>query len=228
MGWLWSSKESRNDAEPSSWTQFSSQHSSPPTDNEATKIPLSREEAADAEFVEFLKSIQDESSAQPPAPILSKNRTQPAVPFSVPESTPTSEPITPAAIHPTTMSCRSTFDLAFYCQSLGGQFNSIYRQGSLRNCGPLWGDFWFCIRTNRSWMSDQERRERLLEHYRKKERKYVDGPSSEDVWKPRETMVVGAFEGDFEAVESLEKLVKRENSAKGFGSNGNETEDTGM
>lgn len=227
MGWLWSSKESHDDVEPS--PQSPSPDSFPPTDNNAaTKAPPTRDEIADAELLEFLKSIQDEPAPQAPASILLKTRTSTTVPYSVPESTPTSEPITPTTIHPTTMSCRSTFDLAFYCQSIGGQFNSIYRQGSVRNCGQLWGDFWFCIRTNRSWMSDKERQERVLDRYRKRDRKYVDGPSSEDVWKARETMVVGAFGGDFEAVESSEKILKREISGQGLGSNRNETEDNGM
>lgn len=234
MGWLWSSKESRDDVESSPSTESSPQssvpHSFPPTDKAATKTAVNRDAAANAELVEFLKSIQDEDEAtsQAPALVLPKARSQPTIPYSVPESTPTSAAITPTTIHPTTMSCRSAFDLAFYCQSLGGQFNSIYRQGSVRNCGQLWGDFWFCMRTNRGWMSDKEREERILAHFQKRERKYVDGPSSEDIWKARETMVVGAFEEDFEAVESIEMLVKRENSAKGFDSNGNRTGDSEM
>lgn len=211
----------RNDVESSPSTQTPPPDSFPPTDDAATKIPRTRDEVADAEFAEFLKSIQDELPSQAPASILSKNRLQ----TTVPESTPTSTAINPANLHPTTMSCRSAFDLAFYCQSLGGQFNSIYRQGSLRNCSQLWGDFWFCIRTNRSWMDEKQRKERLMEHYRKRERKYVDGPSSEDVWKARRTMVVGAFEGDFDAVE---KLLKQDNSTKRYGSNGNETGESGM
>lgn len=77
-------------------------------------------------------------------------------------------------------------------------------------------------------MSDKERQERVLDRYRKRDRKYVDGPSSEDVWKARETMVVGAFEGDFEAVESSEKILKRESSGNGLGSNENKTGDNGM
>lgn len=59
-------------------------------------------------------------------------------------------------------------------------------------------------------MSDKERRDKILEHYRRRERKYVQGPSSEDVWRSRERMVVGAFEGDFEAVERWEKEKKGE------------------
>lgn len=68
------------------------------------------------------------------------------------------------------------------------------------------------MRTNRGWMSDEERREKILDHYRRRDRKYVDGPSSEDVWRQRDRMVVGAFEGDFEAVERWEKAVKEGNA----------------
>ncbi|MCJ1430002.1 hypothetical protein MMC29_007917 [Sticta canariensis] len=230
MGWPWSSKESRNDDQLPPSTQSSPesfhQDSFPLTDDAATKRPLTRDEAADAELLEILKAIQDEPTPQAPEPILSKARSQTTIPYSVPESTPTSEPITPASIHPTTMSCRAAFDHAFYCQSLGGQFNSIYRQGTVRSCGHLWADFWFCVRMNRGWMSDSERKERVLERYRRKERKYVDGPSSEDVWKARKTMVVGAFEGDFEAVEDSLALLEREKGMKLFWDNKNKKRDS--
>ena len=75
-------------------------------------------------------------------------------------------------------------------------------------------------------MSDSERKERVLERYRRKERKYVDGPSSEDVWKARKTMVVGAFEGDFEAVEDSLALLEREKGMKLFWDNKNKKRDS--
>lgn len=64
-------------------------------------------------------------------------------------------------------------------------------------------------------MSEEERQGRVLEHYRQRERKYVDGPSSDDVWRARERMVVGAFEGDFEAVERWEKEQKGDGGGVG-------------
>lgn len=59
-------------------------------------------------------------------------------------------------------------------------------------------------------MSDEERQGRVLEHYRVRETKYRVGASSEDVWVQRETMLVGAFEGDLEAVLAEEKRRKGE------------------
>ncbi|MCJ1463047.1 hypothetical protein MMC07_001651 [Pseudocyphellaria aurata] len=234
--WLWRSNKKQDDKEQSPSTQSPQSSASdafppstfPPTENAETKTPLTRDEAANADFLQFLKDTQNESSSQAPASLVSRSGSQPAVPYPVPESTPTSTPITATTIHPTTMSCRAAFDLAFYCQSVGGQFNSIYRQGTWRNCGYLWGDFWFCVRTNRGWMSDKERQDRFLNHFKKRERKYADGPSSEDVWEPRETMVVGAFEKDWEAVETMAPLVRRPYVITGLSNKGNEAEDSDM
>lgn len=53
-------------------------------------------------------------------------------------------------------------------------------------------------------MSDEERQEAVLAHSEKREEaKYAKGPSSQDVWRQRERLVLGAFERD------LEKLEKR-------------------
>jgi hypothetical protein len=108
------------------------------------------------------------------------------------------------------MSCRAAFDAAFYCQSLGGMFNSVYHYGSMRDCSPLWSNFWFCVKTNRSRMSEEERQGKVLDHYRRREAKYRNGPSSEDVWVQRATMLVGAFEGDLEAVLAEERRRREE------------------
>lgn len=59
-------------------------------------------------------------------------------------------------------------------------------------------------------MSDEERQGKVLEHYQMRETKYRVGPSSEDVWVQRETMLVGAFEGDLEAVMAEEKRRREE------------------
>ncbi|KAL8735727.1 MAG: hypothetical protein Q9181_002710 [Wetmoreana brouardii] len=109
--------------------------------------------------------------------------------------------ITPDSLYPTEISCRAAFDSAFYCQSLGGQFNNIYRYGTLRDCREQWKQFWFCIRTNRGFLGDQERQGRVWEHYKLRQLKYRVGPSSEDVWKPRARMVESAFDGDLEGDE---------------------------
>lgn len=59
-------------------------------------------------------------------------------------------------------------------------------------------------------MRDEDRQERVLEHYRVRETKYRTGPSSEDVWVQRETMLVGAFGADLEAMLAEEKRAKGE------------------
>lgn len=79
--------------------------------------------------------------------------------------------------------------MAFYCQSVGGQWNSIYREGSVRSCSDHWADFWACMRIK--GYQGALREEAVREHYRKKEHaKYGPGrPSSEDVWQSRTAKV---------------------------------------
>ncbi|KAI0025830.1 hypothetical protein F4780DRAFT_232093 [Xylariomycetidae sp. FL0641] len=86
---------------------------------------------------------------------------------------------------PTEMSCRQAFDHAFHCNSLGGQFVSVYRTGGLRDCKEAWEDFWFCMRA-RAYHGPMKE-EAIRTHYRAKElAKYGPGrPSSTDVWEPR-------------------------------------------
>ncbi|KAF2830471.1 hypothetical protein CC86DRAFT_367227 [Ophiobolus disseminans] len=107
--------------------------------------------------------------------------------------TPTDEPLSTHL--PRTMSCRAAFDSAFYCSSLGGHFNDIYRYGQLRSCSEHWNDFWFCMRVKNSY-NPRETKERMVqERYREKEAKVLSGPSSEDVWRVRREGegVEGAF-----------------------------------
>ncbi|KZZ98722.1 hypothetical protein AAL_03240 [Moelleriella libera RCEF 2490] len=86
---------------------------------------------------------------------------------------------------PTDMSCRQAFDLAWACNGLGGQFNSVYRYGNMRSCSEHWDDFWFCMRT-RAYTGDMKAN-MVRTHYRNKAyRKYGEGkPSSEDIWQSR-------------------------------------------
>jgi len=93
------------------------------------------------------------------------------------------------------MSCRAAFDSAFYCASLGGHFNDLYRYGQLRSCSDHWADFWFCMRTNNSYNGSDVKQRMVYERYREKELKVLSGPNSEEVWvrrKPGEE-VRGAF-----------------------------------
>ena len=48
-------------------------------------------------------------------------------------------------------------------------------------------------------MNEERRIARVQEHYRKKDLKYRDGKSSEDVWEMRDQVLEGAFEGDLDA-----------------------------
>lgn len=101
---------------------------------------------------------------------------------------------------PRSMSCRAAFDSAFYCSSLGGHFNDIYRYGQLRSCSDHWNDFWFCMRTKNSY-SGQDVKERMIQdRYREKEERVKSGPNSEDVWRKRGPgeEVKGAFSRNME------------------------------
>lgn len=88
------------------------------------------------------------------------------------------------------MDCEQAFNQAFYCQSLGGQWNNIYRYGSVRSCSENWDDFWFCMRV-KGYQAGPVKDNMIREHYRKKHlAKYGDGkPNSEDVWRERRERV---------------------------------------
>ncbi|KAF1845364.1 uncharacterized protein K460DRAFT_107977 [Cucurbitaria berberidis CBS 394.84] len=86
---------------------------------------------------------------------------------------------------PRTMSCRAAFDSAFYCSSLGGHFNDIYRHGQLRACSEHWNDFWFCMRTKNSYSGRDVKERMVQDRYREKENRLKAGPNSEDVWVKR-------------------------------------------
>lgn len=96
---------------------------------------------------------------------------------------------------PRTMSCRAAFDSAFYCSSLGGHFNDIYRYGQLRSCSEHWSDFWFCMRTKNSYSSADVKERIIQDRYREKEKKLMGGPNSENVWQRRKPgeQAMGAF-----------------------------------
>lgn len=110
--------------------------------------------------------------------------------------------ISPEALLPRTMSCRQAFDAAFYCQSLGGKFNDIYRYGHLRSCSDHWSAFWFCMRTRT--LAEKERERQISEHYSKVlEKKRKEFGSSEDVWQIRDKPVERAFWRDPDEAEDI-------------------------
>ncbi|KAJ2902482.1 hypothetical protein MKZ38_000532 [Zalerion maritima] len=91
------------------------------------------------------------------------------------------------------MTCRTAFDYAYHCQSIGGQWNAVYRHGTLQDCSERWWDFWFCMRMR--GLKGKMREEGIRQYYREKEeQKYKGQKSSEDVWQPRKHVVQdGAF-----------------------------------
>ncbi|KAG6017240.1 hypothetical protein E4U43_001953 [Claviceps pusilla] len=193
MGWLWSS-------------------SSPPTPQEQPKAPSPDEQQAsaptepvDPEIQKFLHLFQTDNGEQstnsqsrsappPPTTAASPGTTTPPILswLSIKASPKTNEadeaplldPLSESLL-PTEMSCRQAFDLAWSCNGLGGQFNSVYRHGNMRSCSEHWDDFWFCMRTRAH--SGPLKASMIRTHYRNKAyRKYgQDKPSSEDVWERR-------------------------------------------
>ncbi|KAL2002141.1 hypothetical protein VTN02DRAFT_591 [Thermoascus thermophilus] len=210
MGWWWSSAP-RKDEQPT--------NPPPAPSNDVPKLepststppnPMSRDEKAEAELKAFLASLEgtgDQSSSHPPTFAPSSHAQFPE-PISKKADEPPSS-IAPESLYPDTMSCRSAFDYAFFCQSFGGQFVNVYRYGELRSCSEHWENFWLCMKTKT--YPDEERKKIIRDHYRKKAIKYKTGPSSEDVWELRTEPVKGAFQGDFAA---LEREMKAEEEAR--------------
>ncbi|KKK26139.1 hypothetical protein ARAM_005990 [Aspergillus rambellii] len=208
MGW-WSSKspappnvESQSTPSPPSDT-LPTQPSPPPPPPQRT---LSREEQADAEFKQLLASLESDINRSPNS---SPEQSSSSPSTQSPESDSAPASIAPESLYPDSMSCRTAFDYAFFCQSLGGQFVNVYRYGELRSCSEHWDNFWLCMKTRT--FRDSERKRIIRDHYRKKAIKYKTGPSSEDVWEVRMEPMNEAFQGDFAA---LEKEMKAEEDAR--------------
>ncbi|KAI9924528.1 hypothetical protein ASPWEDRAFT_40941 [Aspergillus wentii DTO 134E9] len=218
MGWLWSSSSSPKDQQQTpSPPQQSPPQQSPPSDNALQPPPntstpmktLTREEQADEEFKKLWASLESDvgkskSLQQPPSLPQSAESNPPSSESQQPLSS-----IAPESLYPDTMSCRSAFDYAFFCQSFGGQFVNVYRYGELRSCNEHWDNFWLCMKT-RSY-SDEERKKAIRDHNRRKAIKYKTGPSSEDVWDLRTEPARTAFQGDF---STLEKEMQLEEEAQ--------------
>ncbi|MCJ1364436.1 hypothetical protein MMC16_003547 [Acarospora aff. strigata] len=204
MGWWWSSSDAGDvqQSQPSPPGHASITEAPPSTPDIADKPKaLTRDEQAEAELKDLLAQFSAEitSHAQTRASRTDGSDVSPT------PSTPTTtspNPISPDSLYTTSMSCRQAFDAAFYCQSLGGQFNNIYRYGGMRDCSANWSQFWFCMRTKSQ--PEEKRQSMIQEHYRQRAVKYKVGPSSEDVWEVRTEPVQGAFQGDLEALEKEE------------------------
>lgn len=194
MGWLWSDSKTLSAPLPdqkSPETAQSSTTSQPSSQNSTT--PSFGDESADHELNSFLKELD--------ADINPSSTKYNRVPRDTPSSFKprsrrsrttdgSSEPLSEQLL-PTTMSCRTAFDDAFYCNSFGGRWNDLYRYGTLKSCSDNWNNFWFCMRTRT--YPEKEKEAAVKEHYRKLESskyaKELGKDSSEDVWKSRDMKV---------------------------------------
>ncbi|POR32298.1 Early meiotic induction protein 1 [Tolypocladium paradoxum] len=193
MGWLWASTSG---PKPSELTTDQTAPKSSSAQNAAPNEPV------DPEIQKFFDLFKNDDTAAPNnSSASSSSSPQDQSPWSSisswlslksspksatppPPSAPPGDALSEALL-PTEMSCRQAFDLAWSCNSLGGQFNSVYRYGSMRSCSEHWDDFWFCMRT-KSYAGDLKEN-MIRAHYRDKDHaKYGPGrPSSEDVWESR-------------------------------------------
>lgn len=157
-----------------------------------------RDKAADADLEAFLSSLSPTERTTTSDPTTATSTTTPAHhDRMLPDGTLN---IHPSALYPRTMSCRQAFDSAFYCQSLGGKFNDIYRFGSLQSCSEQWGAFWFCMRTKS--LPKAEKEAQIADYYAKREeRRKREFGSSEAIWDVREKPIVRAFGRDPDALD---------------------------
>ncbi|KAL3466571.1 hypothetical protein BJX64DRAFT_231421 [Aspergillus heterothallicus] len=194
MGWFWSKSASSPKDESQPIQPLAATPENLSTAPQLQPRELTREEKADAEFKQLWTSLENDINSAS-ASANSSSSTQ----SSDPNVPPIPASIAPDSLYPDTMSCRSAFDYAFFCQSLGGQFVNVYRYGELRSCSEHWENFWMCMKTRT--FSEKEKSRLIRDHYRKKAIKYKTGPSSEDVWEVRMEPVKNAFQGDFAALE---------------------------
>ena len=160
-----------------------------------------RDQQADSELSAFLKEIgatPEPSSTTAATSVATDDNAQSApLPSNVDADGRRIHPdgsldITPEALYPRSMSCRQAFDQAFYCQSLGGKFNDIYRYGHLNSCSEQWGAFWFCMRVRQ--YADKDKQEVIKEFYKDRDAKRQQQfGSSEDIWEIRTKGLEKAF-----------------------------------
>ncbi|KAK4074986.1 uncharacterized protein Triagg1_4650 [Trichoderma aggressivum f. europaeum] len=204
MGWLWTSSPPKPPADqsPSSSSSHPPSQSTPPPPSSTPTSSQTPNEPVDPEIQKLLDLFSKSEDAPKPSSSSSSSTSSSQSPSiisswlssklsSAPESPPVPllDPVSESLL-PTDMSCRQAFDLAWSCNSLGGQWNAVYRHGEMRSCGHLWDDFWFCMRTKS--YSGPLKENAVREHYRRKEyeKYYAPGSrSSEDVWQAREQKV---------------------------------------
>ncbi|KAI1095415.1 hypothetical protein F5B19DRAFT_489550 [Rostrohypoxylon terebratum] len=153
----------------------------PPSSSSSAPDPIAPPKSSDWTrplWSAFSKPSTTSTSTTPPTPSPSQPNPQTWTPTQL-------DPLSESLL-PTTMSCRTTFDAAFHCNSLGGQWLSVYREGNVRSCSEHWDDFWFCMRTRA--LASPQKENMIRDRYRRKEyaKYYAPGqPSSTDVWESR-------------------------------------------
>ncbi|CAI7670807.1 unnamed protein product [Penicillium manginii] len=195
MGW-WSQSSPQKDK--NNETQSTNAPEVPP--QAPPPKQLTPDQQAELEFSQILADLRAEEDTFQKK--LQQQKSDPNTPDQP------SSAIAPDSLYQDSMSCRQTFDYAFFCQSFGGQFVNVYRYGEMRSCSEHWDNFWLCMKT-RGW-GDELRRKTIRDHNRKKAIKYKTGPSSEDIWDVRLEPAQNAFQGDFAA---LEREIKAEEEA---------------
>lgn len=162
----------------------------PPQSTTATPKALSQEDIAEQELQAFLKEFAADVEPKKPKFTRLSGQQQQSTSRKSPTTTSDAEDkrLLSEQLLPTTMSCRQAFDEAFYCNSLGGKFNDLYRYGGLKSCSENWSAFWFCMRTKNYGRELKE--EAIRDHYRRRDQlrysKDMEGQSSEDIWKSRD------------------------------------------
>ncbi|KAI7338818.1 hypothetical protein KC315_g1579 [Hortaea werneckii] len=227
MGWLWSSSSSSaapaQEQNKNEKDQNTAPHAEPVqrsfalSDDQRSRIfgsAASRSDSnttgthdkqSDAEIESWLNTFSATSSGSDGTTAVENTTAEPNS-----QPTPSSAPtrynedgtlnISPAVLAPRTMSCRQAFDAAFYCQSLGGKFNDVYRFGKVQDCSEHWSAFWFCMRNRTLPAKDTE--EMIAQYYLDRdERRKKERGSSEDVWEIRTKGVERAFQRDPDAEE---------------------------
>lgn len=150
--------------------------------------PLSRDEQAQAELDELIRTLNtpDLRAATVRSSVTNTAETGLASTTDAEDS-----------LYPSTLSCRAAFDSAYYCQSLGGQFNAVYRFGTLKSCSDHWAQWRFCMRLKT--VPEEQKAERVQRWYKEREAKVRAGRNSEEVWSIRKgdgDVVIGAFSRD--------------------------------
>ncbi|EGX93429.1 hypothetical protein CCM_04803 [Cordyceps militaris CM01] len=197
MGWLWSSNSKPAETPLSQDTPPTQTPSQAPRAQPPQPKPQSADDAELQKIMDFFKADEAASSsssgaARPhepaPSPLpewLAKMITPKDNPRYKEADAPRRDPLSESLL-PTDMSCRQAFDAAWGCNSVGGQWNAVYRYGEMRSCTEKWDDFWFCMRHKSS--SGPVKEELIRTHYRNKEHAKYYAPgraSSEDVWEAR-------------------------------------------